>query len=122
MKTNFLTCMVLKDKGLVAIKADSKQIREHNVRILMLDTLDSMINTDIDPVNREEVLRKLLNKVESCEVVRGVYALKFINIEDVDDFNMDDYVLLKRVLTKLELKGYMKEFYISSYIEEMLFS
>ena len=122
MKTNFLACVVLKEKGVEATKGDSKSMREHAVRILMLDALDSMINTDVDPVNREEVLRSLLNKVESCEVVEGVYALKFIDAEDINTFNMDDYVILKRVLTKLELKGYVKEFYISSYIEEMLFS
>ena len=122
MKTNFLACVMLKNKGLVATKGDSKSMREHNIRVLMLDTLDTMIDSDVDPVNREEVLRSLLNKIESCEVTNGVYVLKFINTEDVDDFNIDDYVLLKRVLTKLELKGYLKDYHISSYIEEMLFS
>jgi len=122
MKTNFLACAVLKEKGVEAVKSDSKPMREHNLRTLMLDTLDSMISTDIDPIDREEVLRSLLNKVESCEITNGVYAFKFINEEDVSAFDIDDYVILKRVLTKLELKGYLKEYYISSYIEEMLFS
>jgi len=122
MKTNFLACVVMKERGMKLIESENKTMREHNLRMLMLDIESELINSELDPVNREEVVRNLLNNIEVNEVTKGVYIMKFIDLDMVDKFNIDEYIVIKRILTKLGLRRYIDEYHISKYLEEKIFA
>ena len=103
---NYLGTIILTKKGLDAIEATDVYLRCYNLKLEIAS--DEVVVYDCDNSFRNDVVDKIVVGEVGVGLVDGIYV---IGIEG--DINELDGECLRRSLTNLELKGYIKEFHLT---------